>query len=390
MNLCILDDVLRTPTHIVVRNNEYVLTRAIPSDCWVYGKTRHPNCVQTLCKIYNNPVPSIYTDTEKRTFEVLGKQPDSVPWIHVLGLDRIKKRIYNISNHLETVLGASSRKLYNEIYLDTRKLLGCLSPAYVCIKTLEKFITTEQNSSLRTCLETFRPLSDQKAKPVIYNQAGTSTGRLTVKSGPSILTLPSRYRSILKSRYKNGSIVSIDFKSLEPRVALSVREKSAPDDIYTHISESILGGKTNRDVAKIATIAALYGISFKKFKEMSKCNDRSVLDRVKDFFAVKIMTKNLAGKEFKNYWGRPLNPNAPEHVRISHFIQSTSCDTVNVGFWNFLKELKKLSIVTTPIFVLHDALILDVPPESFNKISELCKLGIKTPLGIFPTTCEKF
>jgi hypothetical protein len=350
----------------------------------------HVLCAETLCRIYGKPVPKIYTESEQRTFEMLGKSPASVPWFHVLGLELVKTRILAISRHLEAVLGTSSRVTYNNIYIETRKLLCSLSPAHICIETLDKFLSIEENSSLKTCLQTFRPKSGSTADKILYNQTGTSTGRLTVKSGPSILTLPARYRSVIKTQFTSGAILSIDFKSLEPRVALSIRSKVAPDDIYTHIASNILGGKTSRKVAKLATIAALYGISFKKFKEMSGCHSRDILDSVKEFFAVKSMTKQLLEGDFKNYWGRPLDNSTLPHVRISHFIQSTSCDIVNVGFWSFLSKVSEKNIVVKPLFVLHDALILDVPGDSIESVKEICKEGIKTQLGNFPITCEKF
>lgn len=123
---------------------------------------------------------------------------------------------------------------------------------------------------------------------------------------------------------------------------------------------------------------------------MSGCQSRDVLDRVKEFFAVKALSKQLLEGSFKNYWGRPLDNSTLPHVRISHFIQSTSCDIVNVGFWNFLSKLSEKNIRVKPIFVLHDALILDVPEKSIKSVALLCKDGIKTQLGNFPITCEKF
>lgn len=390
MDFCIPKQSLGIDVNIVIKCGEYIISNQIPGKTWVAGLDSHPMCADILCQIYGSPLPNVYTDQEARSFASLGKSPKNVPWAHVLGPDVLKKRIGIISGHLTKTLDVPSRADYNNIYIFTRSLLGSLSPARVCVNQLEKFLAIEQNSSLRTCLETFRPVKGESASPVTYSQTSTSTGRLTVSQGPSILTLPAKYRSILKSRYKGGSIMSIDFRSLEPRVALLIRGKEAPEDIYTYIAKEILGDKTTRSVAKLATIAALYGISFKKFQQMSGCEDYSVLDRVKDFFAVKTMTKNLSVADFKNYWGRPLDNHTLPHVRVSHFIQSTSCDTVNVGFYNLLELLKNLNAEVTPIFVLHDALILDVPPTSMDKIKDVCSNGLKTPLGNFPSTCEKF
>ena len=377
-------------SHIILQTEVCVATQTIPADAWIIGGTKMPRCVDTLCKIYGERPPRIYSISEAKTFEILQKDPATVPWAHVLGVDVIKARIDDLSRQLDLILGKQNRQVYNNMYVDTRNLLNEMSAAKICYETLARFLKEETNSSLRTCLKTFKPNEKGFTSKVEYDQTGTSTGRLVVKNGPSILTLPSRYRGIIKSRYKKGKIISIDFKSLEPRVALSIRKKEAPIDIYTHIAKEILSGKITRSVAKVATIAALYGISFKKFSEMSGCNSRQVLDDVKSFFSVTALSKSLSGDDFKNYWGRPLDQDAPSHVRISHFIQSTSCDTVNVGFWKFVKKMRLDNIELTPLFVLHDALILDVPENNIEKLRDFCKSGLNTPLGKFPVECEYF
>ena len=81
--------------------------------------------------------------------------------------------------------------------------------------------------------------------------------------------------------------MSIDFTSLEPRVALAVQGHKIDCDVYTKISNDLFSGKLDRKIAKLATIAALYGISFKKFSDMSGCKSREVLTEVKKFFRVR-------------------------------------------------------------------------------------------------------
>ena len=222
----------------------------------------------------------------------------------------------------------------------------------------------------------------------MYSQSTTSTGRLTVTRGPSILTLPQKYRSIIKSRFSGGSVLSIDFKSLEPRVALAVQNKHTPDDVYSHVSRNILSGSVDRKISKLATIASLYGTSFGKFREMSGCKDPQVLQAVREFFGVRRLMRNLDTDRFVNYFGRPLDNNTPSHRRISHFIQSTSCDIVNCAFGDFLDQFPKDSVV--PLFLLHDALVIDVDSTYVDRVREASSEGLQTSLGKFPVSCENF
>jgi len=222
----------------------------------------------------------------------------------------------------------------------------------------------------------------------VYSQSTTSTGRLTVLDGPSILTLPQRYRSIIQSRFLKGKVLSIDFKSLEPRVALAVQNKNEPDDVYTHVSQNILSGSADRKVSKLATIASLYGTSFGKFREMSGCKDPQILQAVREFFGVSRLIKRLDTKQFINHFGRPLDNGTPNHRRISHYVQSTSCDVVNCAFGDFIEEFSESHVV--PLFLLHDALVSDVDICHIDQVRKKASEGLQTMLGKFPVSCENF
>ena len=104
------------------------------------------------------------------------------------------------------------------------------------------------------------------------------------------------------------------------------------------MSQNILSGSADRKISKLATIASLYGTSFGKFREMSGCNDPQVLQAVREFFGVRRLMKDLNTSTFTNHFGRPLDNNTPQHRRISHFIQSTSCDVVNSAFGNWMEQ----------------------------------------------------
>ena len=392
MKICIPGSVLGRQESILVQHEDVCIVDQIPKDAWVIGN--HPNFLSPseILDIFNieNISTCLYTDSEAKSFEILGKDPKEVPWYHVLGSSEIKSRIGKISSALNKAFERPDLKSYKDIYVGTKSLLRSLSPALINIEELKSSLTKEKNPSIKTTLRSFIPTSKGESLPPLYSQTSTSTGRLTVKSGPSILTLPSKHRKILRSRYENGSIVCVDFKSLEPRVALSVIGKEAPEDIYTFIASSILEQKSERSIAKIATIAALYGISFRKFQEMSGCKDRYVLEKVKEYFEVKRLSKQLEGNNFLNYFGRMLDSQTLPHVRVSHFVQSTSCDVVNIAFWNLVKDIKSRSLKIKPIYVLHDALILDSSSQDLAELKDMCSNGLETLLGKFPVEVSKF
>ena len=87
-------------------------------------------------------------------------------------------------------------------------------------------------------------------------------------------------------------------------------------------------------------------------------------------------------KQIANYYGRPLKIEDPRpNILISHYVQSTAVDTALLGFSRLMKDLKQLKIV--PIYVIHDAVVVDVPMDSIKEFHEICSAGIELPLGLF-------
>ena len=388
MNFCFSKEMFDLPENLVVTGGVISRSSNLPKDFWAVGFPQTTRCIDTLCSIYDIDKPSLCTSVEEKTFKILGRSPNNIPWVRVLGLDECITRVLNISRRLELMFESTFDKRYVDIYVSSRRILEKLQSSTVDPIKLVEFMTSESNSSLKTCLKTFKPNRQCILERPIYSQCTTSTGRLTVSKGPSILTLPQRYRSIIKSRFEGGRILSIDFKSLEPRVALAVQDKKAPEDVYSYVSEKILEGSVDRKVSKLATIASLYGTSFRKFKEMSGCKDPQVLQVVKDFFGVKRLAKKVAVSNFVINFDRPLNNSTPDHRRISHFVQSTSCDIVNCSFGDFMQNFSSDKVV--PVFLLHDALVVDVSPDTVQSVFEFTKRGLDTIMVKFPVTCENF
>ena len=86
--------------------------------------------------------------------------------------------------------------------------------------------------------------------------------------------------------------------------------------------------------------------------------------------------KQTGYKFINNFYGRRVKTETT-HTLINHYVQSTAVDVAMLGFMNILdyvSELDKLDDIV-PMFILHDALILDVNENSFSLINGLCKLG---------------
>lgn len=246
------------------------------------------------------------------------------------------------------------------------------------IRFLDKFYTSNKNSF---------------CERVCYNRVATVTGRLVVKSGPNINNFPKRLRTILKSRFDNGKILSVDFKSLEPRILMKMSGIQDEEDVYVQILKlsNILA---DRSVVKKILLTKMYGgnnfgidtVSEKTTSDLSKFIDEFI-----DFDDVKL--KSLEVNEFgyrNNIFGRPLfNIGEKEHVIFNNFIQSAGVDICLDYFTDLCSIIDKNLAV--PLFVLHDAIVFDVKEEYYNNFVKIINKGYTNKkLNYFPLEISEF
>ena len=256
------------------------------------------------------------------------------------------------------------RKLKNPVYSDHK------------LKVLSEEIPHE--STRRRVLDLLE--DTQKTE---YSMSGTVTGRLVVKKGPNILTLPSKVRSCIRSSYRRGKILQLDLTAAEPFLALLRSGKMPPKDIYSHISEEVLEGKVSRSDAKIITLSALYGQSSSNLSKKlpDSVNARDVISKTKRYFdferLARELSRDLKNRNFRNVLGRPLFLDDPrESLLISYYLQSSIAECSILLFSDFYRKFENSM---KPYYVIHDALIFDAEEKFATKLLE--KESIALSLG---------
>ena len=303
------------------------------------------------------------------TLEIQGKD----------ALQSVPQRIF--SKHLEEeiqklqdALCATENQEYLATYLTIKRFLLGLNRAAVDPFLLRAMIDEAQHETTKRSLVSLVPEKDGRSKKSTYSMTNSATGRLTVTSGPQILTIPATARKCLKSRFPKGKILQIDIVSAEPKFALHLKGIKPPRDVYGHISKHILGDQVTRDQAKLITLCALYGQSAKKLTEQlpSTVGARGVIQKTKeyfdrDFLLSRLKNERKAGK-IRNAIGRPLPvPDGNPHLLISYYLQSSVAEGSLLMFSNFIQNT---SLVCLPLFVIHDALIVDCDEDSANQLLE--------------------
>jgi hypothetical protein len=253
---------------------------------------------------------------------------------------------------------------YDESWKKHDVIFNSLQKAKINNQKLKTYLSLEKTN--KHVLTSFFPGNDGYAQIPVYNRLDTRTGRLTVEKGPSILTLKKEWRDIISPLSNDRKIISIDFSSLEARIAYGLKNKDEPaEDIYEHI-RSLLGNNFTRSQVKIATISLLYGMNEHSLVASLGGKDQAklLLKEIKKIFKIKLIEEELRGKVssgmIKNFYGRLIE--VPEdRLIINSYIQSTGVEIALHGFSNLINSLKETDV--RPLFVLHDALILDVPND---------------------------
>jgi len=311
--------------------------------------------------VFGLEIPKFVSDEMRLSYETI--MGDSrIDWMRALGKDRFIRHLKSFVTSVEKGFEKFEESKYVETLIEGRRLLERLQPTLVDREEVESLLKESDNGFLRS----FLPEVGNECPPVKYSH-DSATGRLRVISGPKILNLSKQHRRVMKSRFRKGTIAMIDFVSLEPRTALLLTREDTPVDIYEAM-RSETKSDLSRAKLKVATLASLYG---------STHTDQATMSVVERFFRVReIHERHLGTSPMVNLYGRPLMPEN-DRLKLPYFVQSTSVDVSLIGFGKILR--KYLEIV--PLFVLHDALFIDVEMDLFR---ELSNTGIEVnvePLG---------
>jgi len=384
MLVCINREILGSDRHLQLNSEtkaiKWVVSKDTSDFSWGFKKGKD---LSHISKLFNVKVEDSPDEKYLKLFRKDMGISSSIPLHNILPSGVYKKYIQKLSNDLCDLLNTPNVDTYGNQSLLNREFLDSLEPTRSDNDLIDKITSTLYGPMPQ--LESFRTNNDNHSKKVSYDMFATKTGRLTVKSGPQILTLKKSHRQIIKSRYKDGIIKQIDYTSLEPRVALAITGQSPQKDIYTDVAKIVFDGEVTRKIAKLATISFLYGMGKRK---MSEVINRSgyllddIIVRLEEYFGLhdvvgdlEAQQKNNAG--IKNYFGRFIEEvDQPRHKLYNHYIQSTDVDVALTGFRQITDNIKEKNLRLTPIFVLHDALIIDCHPDDIRHLEDIKNHGM--------------
>lgn len=365
--ISLLPDFTGTNGCITLRNTLRVSSKP-PLDSYLVGSHEiKATSLEDIAEAFDVELPQLISPEFQAIYKTF-LCGEKVDWSKALGSRKFAQTVKTYRENIIPLVEKIEETGYVETLIKGREIFENLQPIKVNKVKVRSLIEAGEH------LESFLPTNEEYCKPVVYSH-GSRTGRLTVKSGPRVLTLPKEHRGILRSRYPGGKIHIIDFACLEPRLALYAVGKTAELDIYGEIAK--MTGES-RALTKIAILSFIYGAA-------SNDSNSQLKRFVRRHFCINELQRLIIDDNGKNGFGRPLHVEE-ERLLIPHWVQSTAVDVCLLGFSNLVKEISHL---IDPLFMVHDALFIDAPPENLRLISGIISNGLMvSPYGHFPVSLK--
>lgn len=388
-------DVIGHNKHILVSNNKLIPTNKIIGNKWVFGSSDAElpdRSISALLSLNGFKTLSFPQDEKwQKTITCVTKEQSTIPWSFVLPQNIYLKSVRKLANSISDFLKISQLEYYQTFHQISNRFLNSFEPCKLNEILWKTYSQSENNNNI---LESFKTVENSLTNVVKYDR-NTKTGRLRTIFGPNILQLKKDYRDILKSKFQQGKLYYIDYSSLEPRVLLAIQNQHKITDvvdIYQHVLNELNLGGIDRKAIKHTILSQLYGASEETIiKELGNIeNPHDFIKIISEFFGMNSLKKNLVENliqesercGFYNYYGRWVDcTDAKPYMFINYFIQSTAVDVAINGFSLIIKEIIRESAqkFISPIFILHDALILDVAPEGKDSLERIVKAGMNIP-----------
>ena len=388
MDLFIHKDFFHLPFHLKLVGNKLQKTDQIT------GLAIGTKEFDEFAKLYLLDIPQFPPENFLKTYRSLAKFTGihSVPWNWCMPQEFFINFIKDFGEKLYEQIKDLDTSYYEKYYNIGNSIYNVLQPAKINVSLFQKH---EEDAIVKT----FIPDEEGFAEVPTYSRVETVSGRAKVMSGANILHLNKEYREIIESRFGNeGAVYYLDFKSLEPRLTLALKLKSGtlPLDIYEDIKKGIDNKlDVSRAQIKIATISELYGSGLdslkKEIPELPEGDLLAFAGMIHDYFGVSALKERIVNeyetnnrKYIKNLFGRYVSTTGiGSYALPNRFIQSSCVDIAQIGFSNiadYIKEMNWQEFIV-PIFVLHDALLVDIHKNYFETVPTLCKIGaIDIPL----------
>ena len=324
--------------------------------------------IDDMARLTGIRAPAIPEKFQNLSREISTKNP---AWAQMLPAEESKRYITKLVDFVKKVWDSSS-DYERVIFPRGNEVLFTLEEMDIDEKILRE---SDDNSGV---LDTFRV-----GRIPRYDRFAAVTGRMSVADGPDITRLRKDLRRMILPESETRGVYQIDMVALEPTLALLIDGQRCPEDVYSHISEKVLGGLVGRAEAKVTTICAIYGISAQKLSQkLPKGVDaKRVLGDVRSYLNIPGLLVRLRAESssgfIKNFYGRRVVAQEDSPL-VNYYLQSTGVDASLLAFREFDKLSDDSGHKISKKGVIHDALVFTCEKSSIEELNSIAS-GIPIP-----------
>lgn len=400
VSFCVDASLLGTDRHLVVSTEGYHWSILVPEATWHLSGNVKPEsdwCLDTVLRLNSSKIdlqPPVRFSNAMALFQSGSSTVTLPPWQKVMPTAAHRAFVKGIIGQVAEVINKLPTDYYRNTWVPGNGAIRSLRPARIDEAMFQQLVAAKVGNV--PIVKSFAPDYQGYAAPVTYDRFGTLTGRLTVKQGPGILTLKREYRNMLIPS-DDGCIVSLDFAALEVRLLLYEAGKSCLDpDLYSMIARDI--GQYDRKAVKGAVISELYGSSKHALGKVLGIEGRELdafVKRIKSYFNTPELLKRIKTQFYEtghviNRYGRPVLIDDPlDHIFINYYAQSSGVDVTLLGFSQIVQRLAFEAPAVKPLYLLHDALILDVPSKHLDEVMSIKSVTVPGYVQSFPLKPER-
>ena len=360
--LCINKDIIGIKKDVYISELGEVTTTSPDSKTWAIGSRDQFMSVEVACRALKEDLPEILSSKYVSFWNTWGVIP---PAAMIMSREDLQRSINKVNSWFTSqFLVRHGSSYFCNDFQQVLRLIDRLQPAL----TDSDYIACSTDDRV-TCLRGMDWVFSE------YDPLSSSTGRLTVKSGLNILTLPRDFRQLLKPRH--GKLLQVDFTALEPHTLRCFSGVAAgSDDIYAEVGA---GSGVERDTVKVAVMSACYGMSRNTFRSKYRQIPRAAefFDKIRNALGVialeRLIEVNHDSDGILNGFGRPII--CDQAAWVSHFVQSTAVDVACQGFNSVIDRLEASGARFSPHFLIHDSLILDISLEHMGFLNRIVDEG---------------
>lgn len=355
-------------------------SQGVTSETWhLSGATKDDSdwCLDTAMQLGHCAPRLSPPERFVRQMAALLPEGTRIPWQSVMPKQAHRAFVKRLVDEAVVATTASPLDYYRTVWVPGNVLLRSLHRCNVDASEWKAIIDSGEGNV--PAARSFEPDAAGLAQPVSYNRFKTVTGRLTVMSGPQILTVKREHRRMLRSSYgADGSIRVLDFGALEARILLYENGGRCEDvDLYGRIA-SDLG--YDRGAIKGAVISKLYGRGRRALGDDLRISGDELdafLGKVNAYFDTagllsRVKSEFISTGRIRSRHGRPVTVDEPlDNVLISYYGQTSGVDVTMLGFHSVVRRLSTEAPGVRPLFLLHDAIVLDVPNSELGKVAAI-------------------